>query len=144
MDEVRRLENSTSGNKKPKKFELESSDKAQCRARQGHSIPVDVGLKEITDPTTRAWHGTTRNAWNLIEESGGLNRMGRQHIHMAKGMPGEVVSGMRETSKVIVEIDCELAMKDGIKFFESENGVILSDGIDGVISKKYFKNVIFK
>lgn len=70
--------------------------------------------------------------------------MNRQHIHCAKGMPGEVISGMRESSKVVIEIDVAKAMKDGIKFFESENGVILSAGIDGIIAPQYFKNVIFK
>jgi 2'-phosphotransferase len=70
--------------------------------------------------------------------------MNHQHIHFAKGMPGEVVSGMRDSSKVIIEIDVAKAMQDGIRFFESENGVILSDGIDGVILPVYFKNVIFK
>ena len=63
---------------------------------------------------------------------------------MAGGLPGEVLSGMRATSKVVIEIDVALAMSDGIDFFESENGVILSEGKDGILAPKYFKNIIHK
>jgi len=38
----------------------------------------------------------------------------------------------------------EAAIKDGIKFYISSNNVILTEGIDGVISPKYFKKVIRK
>jgi 2'-phosphotransferase len=53
------------------------------------------------------------------------------------------VSGMRATSKVAIFIDVGRAMEDGIEFFESDNGVILSSGIDGVIAPQYFKSVTF-
>ncbi len=69
--------------------------------------------------------------------------MGRQHIHMAGGRPGEVLSGMRPSSAVVVTVDVGRARADGIRFFKSENGVILSDGKDGVIEPRYFKHVEF-
>jgi 2'-phosphotransferase len=42
--------------------------------------------------------------------------MGRNHIHFAPGMPKEegVISGMRSSCDIIIEIDMEAAMKDGI------------------------------
>jgi len=56
---------------------------------------------------------------------------------MATGYPkeNEVVSGMRENCDLYIEINLERCLKDGMKFFESKNKVILSPGIDGVISR---------
>jgi 2'-phosphotransferase len=116
--------------------------KLYIRARQGHSVPVHLDLEEITDDDTVAMHGTTREAWQQIEKTG-LNRMGRQHVHLAGGLPGEVLSGMRATSKVVVTVDVGKARADGIRFYKSENGVILSEGKAGVIDPKYFKQVQF-
>lgn len=37
---------------------------------------------------------------------------------------------MRKTCDVFIEVDFELAMKNGIKFFMSENKVVLTRGIN--------------
>jgi RNA:NAD 2'-phosphotransferase (TPT1/KptA family) len=60
----------------------------------------------------------------------GLCRMTRQHIHFSIGELGnkEVVSGMRKTAEVYVHIDLNAALRDGIKFYVSENKVVLSPG----------------
>jgi 2'-phosphotransferase len=104
-------------------------------------------LKPIEDPTLypTVIHGTYTKFWKLIKE-GGLNRMARNHIHFAPGMPKEegVISGMRGTCDIHIEIDMEGAIKDGVKFYISSNNVILTEGIDGVLSPKYFKKVIRK
>lgn len=51
-----------------------------------------------------------------------------------------VISGMRSSCEVIVEINMARAMLEGnIPFYESENKVILSPGINGVIPSKYFR-----
>lgn len=49
---------------------------------------------------------------------------------------------MRGTCDIIIEIDMESAMKDGIEFFISANNVILTEGIDGLLPAKYFKKVM--
>ena len=36
------------------------------------------------------------------------------------------------------------AMKDGIQFFISDNNVILTEGIDGLLPSKYFRKVYKK
>ena len=42
---------------------------------------------------------------------GGLNKMARQHIHMALGMPSSgVISGMRNSCQVVVEVNMAKAM----------------------------------
>jgi 2'-phosphotransferase len=115
-------------------------------ANQGHSIKNVKGtLKPITDPNlyNTVVHGTYNESYAKIEKSGGLSKMERNHIHFAKGLPGEdgVISGMRKTAEVYIYIDMEKAIKDGIKFYESDNGVILSEGINGIIPLKYFKKV---
>lgn len=45
--------------------------KLYVRAKQGHSVPVpDMELAEIVDPSTVAYHGTTLDAWRMIEKGG--------------------------------------------------------------------------
>jgi 2'-phosphotransferase len=69
--------------------------------------------------------------------------MNRTHIHFATGLPGEggVISGMRRTASVYIFIDPEPCLSDGIDFFLSANGVVLTDGVNGILSTKYFQSV---
>jgi 2'-phosphotransferase len=101
-------------------------------------------LTKITDATLypTVVHGTFSKFWPLIKASG-LKRMTRNHIHFAPGLPKEegVISGMRQSCDVIIEIDLWSAIKDGIEFFISTNNVILTEGVEGVLSPKYFLRV---
>ena len=56
-----------------------------------------------------------------------------------------VVSGMRNSSDIIIEIDVPKAMKDGFRFLRSKNDVILCPGLgsEGQLPPAYFKNVIY-
>jgi 2'-phosphotransferase len=133
------------------------------RANQGHSLAVDSdGLLtpiSMDDLPETVVHGTTHSAWNLIVSTGGLKKMGRTHVHFASGLPagfktiaetesagdGEttaqppVISGMRKTSSILVFLDIKKAMEAGLKFWRSENGVILSEGDEnGIISLHFF------
>ena len=139
------------------------------RANQGHSIAVESEglLQPVTDadiPDTVV-HGTTHGAWPLIVQTGGLKRMTRTHVHFASGLPAgfksvadeqtgpnaqhgdakvsePVISGMRNSSSVLVFLDIHKAMAAGLKFWRSENGVILCEGdADGVIALDCFKKV---
>ena len=129
-----------------KRFELEEHDDGwYIRAVQGHSMPgINPDLVLINDPSEIpiVVHGTYYKAYELIKNTG-LNRMGRTHIHFAHGTPADesVISGMRKTSQVMIFIDVPKAMANGIKFYKSSNGVILSDGINGVIQTEYFLRV---
>lgn len=74
----------------------------------------------------------------------GLNRMARNHVHMAPGMPGKgsVISGMRGSCDVVVDVNMVRAIWDGgLEFYLSSNEVILSEGIEGLIPSKYFRSV---
>lgn len=132
------------------------------RANQGHSLKVesDSLLKPIT-PENRpetAVHGTTHSAWPKIVASGGLKPMTRNHVHFASGLPSgfkslasqnaletpaaPVISGMRNSSTVLIYVDLEKAVAAGIKFWLSDNGVILSEGTqEGVVPLEFFKRV---
>ena len=115
-------------------------------------------------------HGTTHHAWPLIMESGGLKRMTRTHVHFAPGLPegmnplpdddeagnvvnspassvqprdAPVISGMRSTSSILVYIDLPYALSSGLRFYRSENGVLLCAGEadTGVIPLQFFERV---
>jgi len=117
------------------------------RANQGHSIQVeDLELQEAVsaEEIPLAIHGTSMQAWNAIQKEG-LSRMKRNHIHLAKGLSDDptVISGMRSTATVFIYVDVEAAMAEGIKFFISSNGAILSPGNDqGSIPPGLFKQVV--
>ena len=160
--------NAESGAEEPISFESgDKDDPSQwlIRANQGHSIKVDEeGLMEPVTldselPSTVV-HGTDTRAWPLILSSGGLKKMGRNHIHFALGLPGgfktltesssaadevqkePVISGMRKSSSVLIFIDIRQALEDGVKFWRSANGVVLSEGNDsGLLPVRYFKRV---
>jgi 2'-phosphotransferase len=117
------------------------------RATQGHSIAAvedDELLVPIEDASEvpMAVHGTTRAAWDVIRDAG-LNRMRRNHIHVAVDVPGsdKVVSGARASSKVLIFVDVAKAMADGIVFYKSNNNVIRTRGLDGVLAPKYIHHV---
>ncbi|TDL24010.1 hypothetical protein BD410DRAFT_786724 [Rickenella mellea] len=125
-----------------------SGDAAQIwwiRANQGHSIKsIKLDLTPITDSgqVPMAVHGTTLQAWAKIQRQG-LSKMNRNHIHLAQGVAGEgVISGMRTSSQVLIYIDLSKALKAGIKFHISENGVVLSEGDEkGFLRPEFFWRV---
>mmetsp|Transcript_29964 Transcript_29964/g.40551 ORF Transcript_29964/g.40551 Transcript_29964/m.40551 type:complete len:117 (+) Transcript_29964:438-788(+) len=78
---------------------------------------------------------------------GGLNKMARNHVHMAIGLPKSngVISGMRASCEVVIELNMARAMMGPHKlpFYVSTNKVILSEGLkDGSIPSEYFRSVI--
>ncbi|KAK5196788.1 tRNA 2'-phosphotransferase, partial [Cryomyces antarcticus] len=153
------------------------------RANQGHSLPLDAAslLTPITPSTLSvardagtdicAIHGTTHAAWVEILASGGLRPMGRNQMHFAAGLPkgfvqhrdstsdsapphqDPVISGMRASSTVLIHVDLPAALDAGIRFWRSDNGVLLSSGVEeadadveagmpaGVVPLRFFKRV---
>ncbi|PNH38107.1 hypothetical protein VD0004_g8706 [Verticillium dahliae] len=122
------------------------------RANQGHSIKLDSAA--LLTPITAAagnipatvFHGTFLAVWPAIEASGGLKRMGRNHVHFATALPEETkkeVSGMRRDAEVLVHVDVEAALKEGIEWWISDNGVVLTEGDkEGVVPSRFFKEVV--
>ncbi|KAH8926473.1 hypothetical protein BT69DRAFT_1215204, partial [Atractiella rhizophila] len=127
------------------------------RANQGHSI--DVAALELTpilssEDLPTCLHGTYKRFWKSIEKEG-LRTMTRNHLHLAVGLPGEegVISGVRANCDLFIYINVPLALEAGIKFFRSQNNVILTDGepIDvedgrkeGRLDPRFFAKVVDK
>uniref|UniRef100_A0A6M2DNV4 2'-phosphotransferase n=1 Tax=Xenopsylla cheopis TaxID=163159 RepID=A0A6M2DNV4_XENCH len=115
----------------------------EIKANQGHTISLNnLKLLEIPLITsyTEVIHGTYYSCWKAIKKEG-LRRMKRMHIHFAKDLNS--ISGIRKNCQVLIYVDIKLALKDGYKFFESENQVILCPGnINGLLPKDYFLKVI--
>eukprot|EP00455_Lapot_gusevi_P028757 TRINITY_DN3079_c0_g1_i1.p1 TRINITY_DN3079_c0_g1~~TRINITY_DN3079_c0_g1_i1.p1 ORF type:complete len:100 (-),score=24.37 TRINITY_DN3079_c0_g1_i1:152-412(-) len=64
---------------------------------------------------------------------------------MSSHSPGsaEVISGMRADCDLVIYVDVAAAMAAGIKFFVSDNQVILSEGDEGgFIPSRFFSRVM--
>lgn len=55
--------------------------------RKSATSPQEEGEPRLP-PGVEILHGTTEPAWDLIKQSGGLSRMKRNHIHLARARPG--------------------------------------------------------
>jgi RNA:NAD 2'-phosphotransferase (TPT1/KptA family) len=102
------------------------------RANQGHSkkvgdkIESNKAMTIIKEPISGVFHGTYKELYDVISRDG-LKPMRRKHIHIAKSL--EAKSGKRKDCSMLVYVDMDMAMKDGIIFYESQNGVILTEGL---------------
>lgn len=117
------------------------------RAQQGHTKRVgNINQQNLTTPCTRqncprmAVHGTFATNVETIRKEG-LKKMGRDHIHMAAGLPGDagVISGCREGTDVFLHIDVRQAVAAGIPFFLSGNDVLLTAGRDGILPPEFIR-----
>ena len=103
-----------------------SDDKKKIRARQGHSIPVDVGLEEAVPPKV-LYHGTSSKAFYNDIVKDGLKPMSRQHVHLSLDEQTAQMVGSRHSKDVyIIKIDTERMHADGYVFWKSANNVWLT------------------
>lgn len=126
---------------------LEENGELLIRANQGHTVTIvesESLLKPIlsAEEVTVCVHGSYKRNLESILESG-LKRMKRLHVHFSCGLPmdGEVISGMRRDVDLLIFLDVRKALEDGMKFYISDNKVILTEGFDGVVPVKYFEKI---
>lgn len=139
------------------------------RANQGHSLKglrsdqllTPLTSEQLSNPSLFIIHGTTQKAWKEHIQTEGLSRRERNHIHFATGLPTSQpnsndntrineyyhvppISGMRSSSEIYIYINGTKCADDGIPFYRSDNGVILTAGVNdrGVLPTKYFEKVI--
>lgn len=99
------------------------------RANQGHTVD-GISDEALLEP--------------LDEASGGLSPMARKHVHLAADLPGAsgVVSGMRASAQVHVWVDVRGAVRAGVPFYRSSNGVLLTPGVGGLLPLAHFERVV--
>lgn len=106
-----------------------NDDKTKIRARQGHSIPVDVELKETTPPDF-LYHGTSDRFISSIMYYG-IKKGGRLYVHLSKDIDTAKKVGTRHGGNLVVlKIDTREMYKNGEKFYLSNNGVWLTDYVN--------------
>lgn len=105
-----------------------SEDRTRIRARQGHSINVDVELQEATPPDV-LYHGTATSAVVSIMQQG-LLKGKRMHVHLSETMETATNVGKRHGTPAILRINAKRMREDGIPFYLSRNGVWLTDFVD--------------
>jgi putative RNA 2'-phosphotransferase len=113
-----------------------NENKTKIRAHQGHSQKLDLKIKfkEVQFPNTY-YHGTVIDRAKLIMISGIKSKL-RAYVHLSKDVATAINVGNRHKGKlVILEIDGKQMKKDGLKIYESENGVILTN----VVPSNYIK-----
>lgn len=109
-----------------KRFEF-NEDMTKIRARQGHSIDVDVELKK-TLPPKYLYHGTAQRFLNTILKDG-ISKMNRNHVHLSTDWEIARTVGRRHGAPVVLEVLAEEMSKVGHEFFLSNNGVWLTDNV---------------
>ncbi|MBO4504117.1 MAG: RNA 2'-phosphotransferase [Bacteroidales bacterium] len=111
-------------NSEKQRFEF-SDDGQYIRARQGHSIAVDVELEEATPPEY-LYHGTI--AANVPSIMGkGLVPMSRQYVHLSIDQSTALKVGSRRKGVVIIlKVATKKMWEDGHRFWLSRNGVWLT------------------
>lgn len=104
-----------------------NEDKTLIRANQGHSVSVDVQLKEAVPPQI-LYHGTAEKYVASIDRSG-LIPKSRLYVHLSETVETATKVGARHGKPVIYVVDAEKMTADGIKFYLSVNGVWLTKSV---------------
>jgi putative RNA 2'-phosphotransferase len=105
-----------------------NEDKTQIRANQGHSVEIDLAIKPIKPPEF-LYHGTSIDTVNSILNDG-IKKMSRQHVHLSEDKETAVKVGSRHGKPVVLTVLSIQMYQDGIEFYQSENGVWLTDFVD--------------
>lgn len=101
-----------------------NEDKTLIRANQGHSVPVDVELEQMTPPEY-LWHGTGEKYVASIDETG-LIPKSRLYVHLSGDEETAMKVGKRHGKPVLYRVSSGKMEQDGFVFYRSVNGVWLT------------------
>ena len=101
-----------------------NEDKSLIRANQGHSIPVDVELRE-QEPPEFLYHGTAERFLENIQAEG-LKPMSRLYVHLSRDKETALKVGKRHGKLIVLKVHSGELFRNGIRFYLSENGVWLT------------------
>lgn len=99
----------------------------RIRANQGHSVHVELGLAPATPPAV-LFHGTVDEFLPSIWEQG-LTRRSRHHVHLSPHQETARIVAARRGTPRILTVDAAQMASDGFVFFQSANGVWLTDAV---------------
>ena len=108
------------------RFEL-SADGARIRARQGHSVEVELGWPQA-EPPELLYHGTVDRFLRAIRAEG-LRPMRRHHVHLSPDKTTATIVGARRGEAVILTVRAGAMAAAGHVFFLTGNGVWLTDHV---------------
>jgi putative RNA 2'-phosphotransferase len=109
-----------------KRFEF-SDDGRKIRARQGHSINVDLKYEPRIPPDV-LYHGTGTRFLNPIKQKG-LIRGARQHVHLSALVPAALKVGERHCKPVVIPLKAREMQEAGFVFYFTANEVWLVDAV---------------
>ena len=104
-----------------------SNDLTKVRASQGHSVEVDLQLQKIIPPDV-LYHGTAEKNMASIQQQG-LLKGSRHHVHLSSDVITAKKVGSRYGKPVVLIIDAKRMHEDGYAFFQTANGVWLTDHV---------------
>jgi putative RNA 2'-phosphotransferase len=109
-----------------KRFSI-SEDGQRIRAAQGHSVAVMLGLPS-KEPPQVLYHGTAIKSVNAIL-SQGLTPQSRRQVHLSSDEATANRVGQRHGKPVVLKIEALDMHAKGFKFFQTDNGVWLTDQV---------------
>jgi putative RNA 2'-phosphotransferase len=104
-----------------------SEDGLRIRASQGHSVEVELGY-EPAEPPELLYHGTVERFVESIRCEG-LRKGKRHHVHLSPDRQTAGKVGERRGEPIILIIRAGQMHRDGLAFFQSANGVWLTDHV---------------
>lgn len=107
-----------------------SEDGTKIKACQGHSIPWVEPELTYGEPPKYLYHGTTMEAYQKIQDSGFINKMGRHAVHMQAEEAKAWQSARRwRKTPVVIKIDARQMYVDGFTFGMADNSVWCTDHV---------------
>lgn len=113
-----------------------SDDMTKIRANQGHSVAVNVEMRQCVPPT-ELYHGTAEDKLLSIKTQGILKKA-RNFVHLSWNAETAFKVGARHGNPIVLVIDTQKMYRDGFKFYLSANNVWQSADIP----PEYIKSVI--
>jgi putative RNA 2'-phosphotransferase len=101
--------------------------KTKIRANQGHSIAIELNLKEA-EPPLHLFHGTgEKNVASILAT--GLDKRERQHVHLSSDKETALIVGKRHGNPSVFIIVARQMRAEGYSFYLSDNDVWLIENV---------------
>ncbi|HXW01414.1 MAG TPA: RNA 2'-phosphotransferase, partial [Anaerolineae bacterium] len=99
-----------------------------------HSVEVELGYQPL-EPPEILYHGTVERFLSSIKEKG-LLKGGRHHVHLSPDVAAAIKVGARRGQPVILAVKSGQMYRDGYIFYQSANGVWLTDHVPAAYLEK--------